>query len=112
MTREERADFWRRRLSSYVPGEIGVIEWCRKNGVDPKSFYHWRRKLAETSAESASVGWLAVADNKRSTPQLLLDPEQSGVTLRIGGATVDVSRDFDARTLGAVVRVLQETSQC
>jgi hypothetical protein len=112
LTREERTEFWRRRLSSYVPGEIGVVEWCRLHGVGIKSFYHWRRILEQPSADEPPTAWLAVT---QAEPTAILQPPNSppsGVTISIGATTIDVRPGFDISTLSAVMRVLQEVSSC
>jgi hypothetical protein len=41
---------WRERFRRFARSELSVVEFCRREGVSTPSFYHWRRKLAESSS--------------------------------------------------------------
>jgi hypothetical protein len=110
MTRAERLEYWRERLSHYQPGEMGVVEWCRLNGIGVKSFYRWRRILEQPGDESPVGEWLAVACDTLPAP--CPEPTSSGVSICIGAATIEIARQFDTSVLACVVRVLQEAATC
>ena len=42
---------WRRRMRGFEKGQQTVAAFCREEGVSEASFYHWRRRLADPSAQ-------------------------------------------------------------
>jgi len=98
---------WRQRLASYVPGQIGVLEWCAQNGVDRKTFYYWRRRLLQPSPACHDNDWLSVTPVDEPEPRKDCKPCASGVSVRIGNAAIDLAPGFDENVLSAVVRVLE-----
>jgi hypothetical protein len=109
MTREQREIMWRQRLESYVPGQVGVLEWCARNGVDRKTFYYWRRRLQQPSTTEQESQWLTVTAVADLDPSTKCEPRPSGVSVRIGNAAIDLDTGFDENVLSAVVRVLEAT---
>jgi hypothetical protein len=116
MNREQLAKQWRERLAAYHP-DLGTLKsWCKANDLSLDQYYYWQRRLRPEASPNppASPEWLslpAVSPHSQvgaATAAL----EGSGVSIRIGTATVDVRPGFDTSTLGAVVRVLQESRGC
>ena len=42
---------WRERITRFTQTSLTVSEFCRSEGVPDGSFYYWRRKLAELTAD-------------------------------------------------------------
>ena len=40
---------WRERFGRFARSKLSVTEFCRRERVSVPSFYHWRRKLADSS---------------------------------------------------------------
>jgi len=43
---------WRARLRRFERSTLSVVEFCRREQVSAASFYQWRRKLGEASANT------------------------------------------------------------
>jgi transposase-like protein len=50
--RQARQEWWRRQIQRQNDGNLSVAEFCRRLGVSAVTFYHWKRRLRETSAAS------------------------------------------------------------
>ncbi len=52
---------WRERFRRFARSELSATEFCRQEGVSTPSFYHWRRKLADSSSNGPARRSLARA---------------------------------------------------
>ncbi len=96
---------WRERFERWRRSQLSVTAFCRREGLDPRRFYRWRRCLAARDAKDA--GWVPV--------HVLTELTASDSILEIllvGGPRVRVPRGFDAATLRQVLAVLAEDSPC
>jgi transposase-like protein len=98
---------WRRRLGSYVPGQIGVSEWCAQNGVARKTFYYWRQRLNQPTGTEHETDWLTVTSVDEPESKADCRLAASGVSLRIGSAAIELAPGFDENVLSTVIRVLE-----
>jgi hypothetical protein len=114
MRREELAEQWRERLAGYSP-ELGTVKaWCEANQISLYQYYYWQRRFRNqtSSLPPTKSEWLRVAAlSERGQDHARLTPASSGVSVRIGTATIELTSDFDERVLGAVLRVL-EAAKC
>jgi hypothetical protein len=124
MTHAKRRTLWRARVADYEASELSVGDWCRENGITAHQLRYWRRRL-ETPANSqaavdAGSGWTCVelvddgiADQAAQPNAPVKCSETAlgdgGVCLRVGAATIDVRRGFDAVLLSEVLRVVVAT---
>ena len=102
MSEGGRLEEWRRRLESFVPGETRVREWCQREGVSEYQLHYWRRRVAANPREG---GWLCV--DVVPAPAAM---SGGGVSVHVGGASIQVQSGFDPAMLRAVVRALQAPS--
>lgn len=101
--REELSQEWRDRLEDFAQSEMTVQAWCDFNHVSPHQYYYWRRRLkASEISQPAKRSWMSVS--VVDTPPVPTTPNR--VTLRIAGAEIEVTPDFDPSLLRAVVRAL------
>jgi hypothetical protein len=102
MTRQGLAELWRKRLDECAQSGESVVYWCYLNKVEPHQYYYWKRRLAniptQPPATQAFLPVEIVQDAPCSAPAAL--------TLRIAGATIDVTPGFDPATLRAIVVAL------
>lgn len=49
-----KAALWRERFRRYERADVTVAEFCRREGVSVPSFYQWRKRLAQSSANERS----------------------------------------------------------
>jgi len=93
---------WRARLESFSQAGKTVSAWCAEQEIPVHQFHYWRRRLADLSTPPEGPaphdGWLAVAVVPESAP--------GGVTIRVGGAAIEVHPGFDVALLRAVVQAL------
>ena len=101
MVRSALQEEWQSRLESFTQEGKTVKAWCSEHGIPEHQFHYWRRRLAEMSTPAATPnvggGWMAVVPE--SPP--------GGMTVRVGGATIEVRPGFDGTLLRAVVRALE-----
>lgn len=111
MSNARSLELWRNRLSGGIPDGLTARDWCRRNGVSVNQYYYWRKRLdAETAhADHGTGGWLTIEG--ASPASQVCGARGSGVSLRIGAATIEVVRDFDPSVLASVLRVL-EAGRC
>ena len=140
MSDPERLEEWRDRLARFAArGELTVRDWCVREGVTKNQVKYWRDALAVAASagargESVSREVRAAADGGAMVPARTVVPvrqwltldvvddraavsgpdgstgRSSGVSVRLGPATVDLAVGFDADTLRAAVRVLGSPS--
>ena len=103
MTRDELAQEWRERLDDFAQDNATVVDWCYFNHVSVPQFYYWRRRLApKTDPPKDKTQFLPVAVvEAEPTPTAA-----TGVTVRIAGTAIELTRGFDPTTLQAVVTAL------
>ena len=103
MSRNELAQEWKQRLAEFEQANTSVVDFCFRNRIPQHQFFYWKRRLAAPqSPPSADAPTFVALDLRHRT----LDPAPTGVTLRLAGATIDLTQDFDPATLRAVVIAL------
>ena len=46
---------WQERLARFEASGLKVAAFCRQEQISEASFYHWRRRLADTSSPSSTT---------------------------------------------------------
>lgn len=49
-----RIDQWKVLIHDQAVSNMTKSAWCRENGISPRKFYYWQRKLRNLFLESAS----------------------------------------------------------
>lgn len=102
--REALAQEWRDRLEDFAQSEMTVQQWCDFNALPVHQYHYWRRRLATPKPDPHdNANWMALT--VAETPSLA-----PAITLRIAGAQIDVTPDFDPSLLRAVVGALATTA--
>lgn len=104
---EGRLNEWRARLATLDRGEMSVAEWCAHEQVSKWQYRYWRHRVSKLDSGGDAA--------PRFVPVSLSGPDRfgvggTGVSVRIGCATIDVDRGFDAAVLRAVVSALSGSS--
>jgi hypothetical protein len=109
-----RREFWECVVARERESELTGRSWCRENDIPVAAFYRWRKRLSAnaspdfaSSHRSSDIQWLPVSSVPNSASAI---SGSSGVTLRIGAVSVDISTAFDTRVLSDVLTVLE--SRC
>jgi len=78
---------WRALIDRQAESGRTVAEFCDEHGVGVASFYSWRRRLNEESAEAEAGGFVRVESAEpRGSIEVRFD---CGATLRCGSSHVD-----------------------
>jgi Transposase len=79
--RQARREWWRRQIQRQQESQMTVAEFCRRHGIQPVTFYSWKRRFQDNSAAPAASS---------PTPQARAKPLTRGVPPS-GAAFVPVS---------------------
>jgi transposase len=94
---------WRRRLDDCAKSGKTVVYWCYLNNVSVPKYYYWKRKLAAQPTQAApGPEFIPVALVEAAPPP----PADTGVTVHLAGAKIELTSGFDPATLRAVVVAL------
>lgn len=110
---------WLGHVSAQVSSGQTAADYCREQGLHPKSFYRWKRVLWKSGDLDELLGGPRPVDSLESGAKLpfvelrlaagMTGPEASGVEVALGrGSVVRVARNFDVETLQRVVLALEE----
>jgi transposase len=97
---------WRRCLQRFERSGLSAVAFCAKEGVSTPSFYAWRRRLRQSSAEQANHPAGPLADSPRLVPVRLLTPAAPIELLLPGGLVLRLAPGCDldfVRTLLATL---------
>lgn len=103
MKSEERRQVWRERVALFRASGQSGRAWCIENDIREHLLWYWVRRIEATCAE-AETQWLPVAVEGGSPAT------NTGLSVRIGNAVVEVQPGFDHTLLADVIKVL--TKQC
>lgn len=78
--------------------------WCAEHQIPFNQMKYWVRKLSPKSDKRKNSNWLPVILPAVTEPEQL---PAHPLLVRVGGASIEVRRDFDAHLLGQVVRALE-----
>lgn len=100
------ASAWKRRIASQRRSQLSITEFCSREGVSPKSFYAWRRRLREDEATALPSSLFVPVEV--SSPSA----GASGVRIEFpGGAVLTLPADASGELVIAAIRaVLPATS--
>lgn len=102
MNRSELAEQWREQIEDFAISGMTAQEWSNFNAVPLNQLQYWKRRLKVLDkAQPTATTWTALE---------IEHPAPSSITLRIGGASIDLNAGFDPRLLREVVRALEATS--
>jgi hypothetical protein len=99
-----KAAVWRERLRRFSRSGLTVAQFCEEEGVSEPSFYQWRKRLAEPSAEVLHRQARPAFQPLAVTPT---PPPGVSIELRCG-ARIELPSD-NVELVQAVVRELTRT---
>ena len=103
MARGAKAAVWRERLRRFARSGLTVVQFCEDEGVSEPSFYQWRKRLAEPSADDARRKPRPAFQPLAVTPTR---PAAGGVSIELcGGTRIELPTD-NLALVQAVVREL------
>jgi len=111
-----RLAHWAQIMQERVASGLSIKAYCKANGIGANTYFYWQKKLRSAAAQQLAAsaqperqalvpsGWAAV------TEEIAVREQTSGLTLRVGGAEIEVRQGFDETLLASVCRAL--SSQC
>lgn len=114
---EYRLTHWAQIMQERTASGLSIRAYCEANGITRQAYFYWQRKLREVAAQQLGAsqpeqsqalvpnGWAAVHIAEEAAPE-----PAGGLTLRVGGAEIEVHQGFDEALLASVCRAL--SAQC
>ena len=90
---------WAQRVQSCRESGLSVRQWCDENGLSPKTYYYWQRKLFQIS-EAAGPRFAKIEAPVHTAGHI-------AASVRIGTAQAEIYNGADAETLKALVEAMQ-----
>lgn len=100
MLREE-PQVWENRMADFRASGLSLVAWCAANDVRYNQMRYRvdkQKALARKPGSFNAPAWIKVSDDQRSCEPMLL--------VKVGGATIEVKKGFDASLLRSVVECL------
>jgi len=102
MTKTEQQQLWAERIEAYQRSEQKVSEWCNANNLMPYQLRYWLKKNRTQPATTIrTTQWLPI--EIRGNEETLMEPS---LLIKVGQASVEVKRGFDAKLLLEIVQNL------
>ena len=118
-----RIELWKNIIKDQAASGVGKSAWCRDNGVNPRAFFYWQRKLRNMALEELNVS----EDNHLPRPSQPYTPSttfceisapvknqsdppvniSSDLTIEINGCRVLIGNSFSKESLASVIEVLK-----
>ena len=115
---ELRAQAWLERIRNQLSSGMSVRDWCQGNGINEKTFYHWRKKLSDHIVQTASANMecggvpmirdagSAVPQFSEVTPVPVISESHCAATVVKGNLRVELSDDISDQMLIKLMRTL------
>ena len=115
MSKEAVQEQWRKRLAQFSASGLTQTQWCREHGLPVHQLTYWRSRLEARAGAAPKLNgnghgtsWYGVRLVDAAADSAAAQSSQRAtLTVRAGGASIEVGRGFDAVLLRAVVQALQ-----
>jgi putative transposase len=109
---------WAQIMQERTASGQSIRGYCEANGITRQVYFYWQRKLREAAAQQLAAaaepekvqhalvpkGWAQACIAEERTP------EQAGsLTVRVGGAEIEVRQGFDEVLLASVIKTLSQS---
>jgi hypothetical protein len=115
VTMEVRLAQWAQVMQDRVSSGQSIAAYCAQRGIGRHSYFYWQKKLREAAAAQLTAiaqpekvgqelvprGWAQACVAEEPVPE-----QAGGLTLRIGGAEIEVREGYDEALLASVCRTL------
>jgi transposase-like protein len=111
VAREVRLTKWSEILRAQQASGQTIQTWCEANGIDKQQYHYWQRKLRESAIESLTPTTEKMALTAPTFTEIPAPPHTAGngmMTVRIGGAVVEISGGVSSAAVETVLRILSE----
>jgi transposase-like protein len=116
VTMEVRLAQWAQVMQDRASSGESIAAYCKQRGIGRHSYFYWQKKLREAAVQQLAgskngqqalvpSGWAQACVAEEPAPE-----QASVLTLRVGGAEIEVRQGFDEALLASICRAL--SSQC
>ena len=95
--KQVRLENWASEVESCTSSGLTVQQWCRENGISPKTYYYHLRKVRESIIESEPA--IVPLNNRVVTSEK--------IEISDGEIKISLPPDMNIEALSAVIRVLK-----
>ena len=115
---EFRLRHWAKIIADCQSSPLTVKAWCEANGICPKTYYYWLRKVRKRTLENLPACQnddpaKVPAENPLTFGKLEVQPPlrgmQAAVVVHLPRATIEVATGTDQQTLEAVFLALRSS---
>ena len=112
---EYRLSHWAQIMEERADSGQSIAAYCAQRGIGRHSYFYWQKKLREVAARQMGApepeqsqalvprGWAQACVAEEHAP------EAGVLTLRVGGAEIEVRQGFDEALLASVCRALTQS---
>lgn len=94
---------WMQHLAKMKRSGLSGMAWCAQEGISYHKYRYWRDRIGTPGKSGASTTtWLELDPSSIVS----IPASSDGLAVRIGEATVELRRGFDAELLREIVRAL------
>ena len=94
---DQRMEFWVHHISECRESDLSYAEYARRNELKESTFYYWRKRLSESSAEKIGFVELKVSGHRTEGIEIVLRNH----------IRISVCSDFDEMILKKLIGVLE-----
>ena len=115
MGQRQRLFEWSQRVADCRQSGMSVKRWCEENGVTPKTYYSWQKKVFEFMVEQQK-SQLEAEEHSSCFVELPVSQEQLSVqpatetlvaSIQVGKASVNLYAGADPQLVQALCQVLK-----
>ena len=96
---EQKLEDWKKIVDSAGSSGKPIQEWCKENGINPRNFYYWRKKLKESEEGSS---FYEVPDDEKPTEK----PGSRDLILKFAQFSLVIPEEVNTAALEKVIKVL------
>jgi transposase-like protein len=110
---EFRLAHWAQIMQERVESGMTIRSFCKAKGMGLNTYFYWQKKLREAAVSQMAAaaqpeqqalvpsGWATVSPAEETAPA-----QPQGLTLRVGGAEIEVRPGYDEVLLASVIKTL------
>ncbi|MFI3168654.1 MAG: IS66 family insertion sequence element accessory protein TnpB [Faecalibacterium sp.] len=104
LSHAQKAELWSHRVAECRNSNISVNAWCEQNGLNPKTYYYWQRKLFNlaTQAQAEQNNFVELRGCALS------DTNEVVASIELPAGTAKIYRGADAQTIAAICQGMRQ----
>ena len=102
-----RLQEWNKQIEEQKSSGMSIQEWCKQNGINPKTYYYHLHKVREEFLKSGKAEKAqAKKETERAIVPILAAPSGGNITIEKNGLRITLPENISADILIAVVNKL------